>query len=148
MKKSLLIISCSGGKTKTPGAIPAYQRYNGQFYKIIDKAKREGYFPTGKLDIVIISGKLGFLKWDDKIEDYEKEMTVQQANALRSSVQTDLQAYLHGKDYVKVFINLGAKYRMILDGFNWNDHFSEVVEAKGRIGEKQSQLKKCLQNLC
>lgn len=75
-------------------------------------------------------------------------MSVQQANALRSSIQDDLRLYLEGKDYNKVFINLGAKYRMTLDGFDWNEHFSEVVEAKGRIGEKQSQLKQCLQDLC
>ena len=147
MKKSLLIISCSGRKIKTPGAIPAYQRYDGQMYRVIAKAKREAYFPTDVLDIVIISAKLGFLKWDDKIEDYDQLMTDKQADILRASVQDDLRAFLDRKDYDKAYINLGAEYRKTLEGFDWNEYFSEVIEAEGRIGKKQSQLKGWLVSL-
>ena len=77
MKKSLLIISCSGNKRKTPWAIPAFQRYKRNVYQTIDKAIREGYFPTDYLDILIISAKLGLLNWDDEIENYDQEMTIE-----------------------------------------------------------------------
>ena len=141
MKKSLLIISCSGNKRKTPGAIPAFQRYKGNAYQTIDKAIREGYFPTNYLDILIISAKLGLLNWDDEIENYDQEMTIEQANKLRPEVQENLQSFLEGKDYEKVFIYMGAKYRLTLEGFDWEQHFSERTVAKGRIGEQRSQLK-------
>lgn len=147
MKKYLLIISCSGSKRKTPELIPANQRYTGTNYKVIHKAIREGYFPKDSLDIVIISAKLGFLEWDDEIENYEQEMTKQQAKALRSSIQEDLKSFLDDKDYDKVLINLGATYNLTLEGFDWNKYFSEHIEARGRIGEKLSQLKAWLIDL-
>lgn len=141
MKKSLLIISCSGRKIKTPGAIPAYQRYDGQMYRVIAKAQREAYFPKDVLDIVIISAKFSFLKWDDKIADYEQLMTDKQADTLRASVQDDLKSFLDGKDYDTMYINLGAKYRKTLEDFDWDEYFSEVIEAEGGIGKKLAQLK-------
>ena len=141
MKKSLLIISCSGRKIKTPGAIPAHQRYDGQMYRVIAKAQREAYFPTDVLDIVIISAKLGFLKWDDKIADYDQLMTDKQARILRASVQDDLKSFLDWKYYDKVYINLGAKYRKTLEGLDWDEYFNEVIEAEGGIGKKLAQLK-------
>ncbi|MDE0485296.1 MAG: hypothetical protein OXI67_22220 [Candidatus Poribacteria bacterium] len=147
MKKSLLIISCSGRKIKTPGAIPAYQRYDGQMYRVIAKAQREAYFPTDVLDIAIISAKLGFLKWDDKIEDYDQLMTDKQSDTLRASVQEDMRSFLDGKDYDKGYINLGARYRKTLEGFDWDEYFSKVIEAEGGIGKKLSQLKSWLVSL-
>ena len=147
MKKSLLIISCSGRKIETPGTLPAYQRYDGQFYRVIAKAKRDGYFPSDKLDIVIISAKFGFLNWDEEIENYDLLMSKKQAEVLRPQLQEDLKLYLDGKDYDKVYINVGADYRLTLDGFDLDAHFSEVIEAEGRIGEKTSQLKNLLIDL-
>ena len=82
MNKSLLIISCSGRKIKTLGRMPAIERYDGQSYRIIRKAIREGCFPAN-LDILIISAKFGLLAWDAKIEDYDQLMSKEQAQKLR-----------------------------------------------------------------
>ncbi len=71
-------------------------------------------------------------------------MTEKQADVLRSSIQDDLNSYLDGKDYNKAYVNMGAKYRMTLEGFDWDKHFSEVIKAEGGIGEKSKQLKNWL----
>ena len=71
MNRSLLIISCSSRKINTLGSMPAFERYDGQSYRIICKAIREGCFPTN-LDILIISAKFGLLRWDEEIEDYDQ----------------------------------------------------------------------------
>ena len=116
MKKSLLIISCSGRKIETPGLLPASKRYDGQSYRIIRKAIREGCFPAN-LDILIISAKLGLLRWDEKIEDYDQLMSKQQVRKLRPSIQENLESFLDGRDYDKLFINMGATYLETLEGF-------------------------------
>ena len=85
MKKSLLIISCSGAKDKAPGKLPALMRYKGPFYPTLHKAKRENRLPKD-LDILIISAKYGLLKSDDPIECYDQEMDCPRANELRPCI--------------------------------------------------------------
>ena len=140
MNRSLLIISCSGRKINTVGRMPAFERYDGQSYRIIRKAIREDCFPSN-LDILIISAKLGLLRWDEEIEDYDQLMSKEQAQKLRPSIQEDLESFLDGRDYDKLFINMGVTYLETLEGFEWQKHFNEKIEAKGRIGEKSSQMK-------
>lgn len=140
MKKSLLIISCSKSKVKTRGVLPAHERYSkGNAYTSIDKAKKR-YFPTGYLDILIISAKYGLLEWDTEIEYYCHKMKKKRAEELRPKVQTDLQSFLEGTNYDKLYICMGEKYRMTLDGFDWRDHFSDKIVAKGDRGKQRNQL--------
>lgn len=140
MKRSLLIISCSRRKINTPGRMPAFERYDGQSYRIIRKAIREGCFPDN-LDILIISAKFGLLSWDAEIKDYNQLMSKEQAHKLRPSIQKNLESFLVDRDYDKLFINMGATYLETLEGFDWRKHFSEKIQAEGRIGEKSSQMK-------
>ena len=140
MKKSLLIISCSGRKIETPGRLPAFERYDGFFYQIIRKVMREGNFPNN-LDILMISPKYGLLTLRQEIKNYDQDMSDAQARILRPIIHKELESYLDGKDYQKLFINMGSKYTQTLHCFDWRKHFSEKIEAKGRIGEKGSQLK-------
>lgn len=140
MNRSLLIISCSGRKINTVGRMPVFERYDGQSYRIIRKAIRENCFPSN-LDILIISAKFGLLRWDEEIEDYDKLMSKEQAQKLRPSIQENLKSFLEGRDYDKLFINMGATYLETLEGFEWKKYFNEKIEAKGRIGEKSSQMK-------
>ena len=140
MKRSLLIINCSSRKINTLGRMPAFERYDGQSYRIIRKAIREGCFRTN-LDILIISAKFGLLAWDTEIEDYDQLMSKEQVHNLRPSIQENLESFLNGRDYDKLLINMGATYLETLEGFEWKKHFNEKIEAHGRIGEKSSQLK-------
>ena len=141
MKKYLLVMSCSATKREAPGRIPASQRYNGKAYQVIHKAIRKGYFPTGHLDILIISAKFGLINWDDEIENYDKKMKKARAEKLRPEVQQNLSSSLEGKVYEEVFIYMGAKYRPTLEGFEWRQHTSDITCSQGHIGEQLSQLK-------
>ena len=60
VKRSLLIISCTGAKNKAPGFLPAVMRYKGPLYPTLHKAIREKRFPES-LDILIVSAKYGLL---------------------------------------------------------------------------------------
>ena len=140
MKKSLLIISCSDSKCETAGTIPANQRYIGNFYVSIRKACREGYFPKGYLDILIISAKYGLIEWDTEIKYYDKEMKSPRANELRPQVQERLRSFLEGKNYHKLYVCMGKKYRITLEGFDWRQHFSDYIVTKGDRTKLRNQL--------
>jgi len=111
MKKSLLIISCSMSKIKRPGLILANELYRpGKTYASIARAKRDGYFPKDNLDVLIISAKYGLLEWNTEIEWYDWKMDEDRANELRPKIQTDLQSYLEGKNYDKLYIKMAKDY--------------------------------------
>jgi len=105
MKRSLLIISCSGSKDKTPGLLPAVMRYKGPLYPTPHKAMREDRFPKS-LDILIVSAKYGLLTSEERIRDYDQKIDEKRARELGPSVQEKLEAFLDGEDYGQLFDGL------------------------------------------
>ena len=140
MKKSLLIISCSGAKDKAPGKLPALKRYKGPFYPILHKAIRENRLPK-YLDILIISAKYGLLKSEELIEDYDHEMDVPRANELRPQIQADLKAFLNGKDYDQLFNGLWKVYNKTLEGFDLEKYCEHLIPVETNRGKRMRQLK-------
>ena len=76
----LLIVACSQRKRSDPGLLPAIERYDGVNFRVLRKARREGYWPEN-LDVLILSAKYGLLKPDTLIEDYDSRMTQERASA-------------------------------------------------------------------
>ena len=140
MKRSLLIISCTGAKDKTPGLLPAVMRYKGPLYPTLHKAMRENRFPRS-LDILIVSAKYGLLKSDEPIEDYDRKIDDERARELRPSVQKKLEAFLDRKDYDQLFNGLWSDYQAVLEGFDLEQHFENVIPVETNRGKKMSQLK-------
>lgn len=140
MKKSLLIISCSGAKDKAPGKLPALMRYKGPFYPTLHKAIRENRLPRN-LDILIISAKYGLLKSDDPIECYDQKMDATRANELRPHIQADLKAFLNGKDYDQLFNGLWQVYNKTLEGFDLEKHCEHLIPVETNRGKRIRQLK-------
>ena len=140
MKKSLLIISCSGAKDKAPAKLPALMRYKGPFYPTLHKVIRENRLPK-YLDILIISAKYGLLKSEDLIEDYDQKMDVTRANELRPQIQADLKAFLNGKDYDQLFNGLWKVYNKTLEGFDLEKYCECLIPVETNRGKKMQQLK-------
>lgn len=140
MKKSLLIISCSGKKDKALGKLPALMRYKGPFYPTLHKAIRENRLPK-YLDILIISAKYGLLKSDDPIECYDQKMDATRANELRPHIQADLKAFLNGKDYDQLFNGLWQVYNKTLEGFDLEKYCEHVIPVETNRGKRMRQLK-------
>ena len=140
MKRSLLIISCTGAKDKTPGLLPAVMRYKGPLYPTLHKAMRENRFPKS-LDILIVSAKYGLLKSCELIECYDQEIDAERARELRPGVQKKLEAFLDGNDYDQLFNGLWSDYQAVLEGFDLEDHFDTVVPVETNRGKKMAQLR-------
>ena len=92
VKRSLLVISCSGAKDKTPGLLPVVMRYKGLLYPTLRKAMRENRFPRS-LDILIVSAKYGLLTSEEPIEDYDQKIDTKRARGLRPGVEKNLRRF-------------------------------------------------------
>ena len=145
--RCLLIVACSQRKHSSPGLLPAIERYDGVNFRVLRKARREGYWPEN-LDVLILSAKCGLLKPDMLIEDYDLRMTLERAIALQAQVSADLDAYLRRTTYNEVFINLGKVYKAALAlSKELTIPSRQVRYATGGIGKKMSQMKTWLQSV-
>ncbi|MDD5474587.1 MAG: peroxide stress protein YaaA [Candidatus Methanoperedens sp.] len=141
----LLILSCSHKKIKTPALLPAIERYDGPYYKVLRKIMHRSDY-NNSLDIAIISAKYGLLNPDEKIKDYDLKMNTDIAVALQNKVAPALRKQILKKKYENIFINLGQDYLLAIDGFNKNLRSKPtIVYANGKIGEKLSKMKMWLE---
>ena len=141
----LLILSCSQKKIKNKVLLPAIERYDGPSYKVLRKImKRNNY--NNSLDIAIISAKYGLLQPYEKIEDYDIKMNKEIAESLNNDVAQELRKQIYNNKYENIFINLGSDYILAMGGFNKKlPRNTEILYAKGKIGERLSQMKKWLE---
>ena len=144
MKKYLLIISCSQRKVQKPIRWCAIDLYDGPVYRTLRKMGREGRDPEN-LTILIISAKYGLIHCFAEIQTYDQKMTPQRASELRPKIQGRLKPYLKAHKFDQVFINLGKTYMRTLEGFHWG--LVSTMEASGRIGQKNSQMKAWLERI-
>ena len=142
----LLIISCSQRKLDTSDTLAAIDRYDGMTYRILRKMRREGWTPDN-LDVLILSAKYGLMPAGAPAENYDQKMTNARADELRESVQETLKTYIDTREggFEQVFINLGKAYMRTLEGFHWG--LVSTMEASGRIGLKNSQMKAWLERI-
>ena len=142
-KKDLLILSCSKKKIETE-YIKAINLYQGNNFKIIKKAQREGEF-NRDCDILILSAYYGFLHSDAVISYYDTLMTFGRANSFKEGAKTQLNTWLSPKKYNEIFITLGERYAVIVNHPPvWNflvESSEKIVFATGGIGKKSQQLK-------
>jgi hypothetical protein len=137
----LLIVACSQRKCVTPGVLPALERYDGMFFRVLRKARREGYWPE-KLEVLIVSAKYGLLEADTPIAHYDVRMTREQAMLLRPLVAPALAEWIASRTYTEIFLNVGKTYHMALDGWDVSlSHNTTIIYAQGGIGRKASQMR-------
>lgn len=137
---TLLVQSCSATKQKVENPVRALDLYDGYFFKIIKKASRSDQLQSG-LDILIISAKHGVVDPDDEIGYYDQRMDVERAQELNHDIVKSLVKSIEGKEYEKIWVNLGKDYHPAIDGLESAvDVPVEYIEGCG-IGMKGKQLK-------
>ena len=147
--KDLLIIGCSKSKIETE-SIKAINLYQGNNFKIIKKAEREGEF-NRDCDILILSAYYGFVHSDTIISYYDTIMDPERAHSMKGGAKGQLYTWI-SKDgyYDEVFISLSKNYSIIVNHPPVMQFISEniknVIIAGGGIGQKQQQLKNWIRN--
>lgn len=140
----LLVVGCSQRKRPDPGLLPAIERYDGPFFRVLRKARREGYW-TNRVDVLILSAKYGLLEPNTAVEAYEMRMTAKKALDQQVEVAAVLDRYLAGGAYSGVFVNLGRTYLIAITQSKELSHMSgNLSYGNGAIGQRMSQMKRWL----
>lgn len=143
----LLVQSCSKSKNREVCGCQPLKLYDGYFFKIIKKAKREDAL-RDDLDICVLSAKYGLVDQSDSIEHYDREMSGERAQQLRPEVLTDLESRAAANDYETILLNLGRTYREAVEGLSERvDTSVTTIEGDG-IGEKGRHFKQLLRTDC
>ncbi len=141
--RRVLIISCSADKRRSPSAkMPAIERYDGVFFKVLRKALREGRCQP-PVAILIISAKYGLITSKTLIPNYDKKMNSRQADRLRASIRKELQQRIHKIEPGGIFVNLGEAYAGIIHDL---PALQSASWAAGPIGKRAAMLKAWLIN--
>lgn len=139
----LLVQSCSKSKNRTSHRRPALELYDGYFFKIIKKARREGHF-RDDIDLCILSAEHGIIDETATIEYYDRRMDTARAEELRPGVVEDLTSRVQAHGHERILFNLGKTYRTAVEGI------AETIDADvehisgGGIGEKGRALKQVI----
>lgn len=147
VRAKLLIITESYRRLKEPKKpIPAFERYNGVFFRVIKSLKRKNKLKD--IYILIISATLGLLHLDSEVPYYEphsgafgclpKEGI---SPEFKNEVLSKLQKELSQKEYTEIYINVGARYRRLIEGFEkFTNARIEYAEGPG-IGPKAAHMR-------
>jgi hypothetical protein len=140
---NLLLVACSKRKLHTAGLLPAGNRYDGGAFRVVKRARREGYAPRN-LTILILSAKYGLIPENFMIEDYDQIMDSERANALREEVGYQLDDVVGQLRPQSIFVSLGLLYSSAIAPaivFGQLEQAGIVERATGRPGERQAQLR-------
>ncbi|WP_298682383.1 peroxide stress protein YaaA [uncultured Methanomethylovorans sp.] len=143
----LMILPCSKRKMDAQYKIPAIDRYEGQYFRIIKKYISD-FSNNDGFDVAILSAKYGLLQPMDEIHDYDLKMNDSIAASLNESIIEKLASMNKEKQYKEVAINLGKSYFKAIDGYD--DIFGKNTELtifEGKIGERQQQMINWLENI-
>lgn len=140
MRKYLLILACSQRKRQYEGKIPAIKLYDGNSYRILRKMNL-----MDSLDVMILSAKYGLISSQELIENYDLKMTDNRAKELKDE---NLKIISRLPNYDEIYVDLGKTYLLAIGGFEQFFLNSNIVYAKGGIGQRLGQLKRWLEENC
>lgn len=141
----LLVQSCSKRKVEVEDPAPALRVYDGYFFRIVRKARRDGYLDP---DIIvrILSARHGLLDPEQEIRPYDQRMTTRRATKLRPQVTTQILSVARAMDVRDIAVNVGKDYLPAVIGIESPESISTWAFPRRRIGERGSILKEFLQD--
>lgn len=146
--KKLLIVGCSKRKVSVSGPVPALELYDGPLFRVIRKSMQEGWFP-GDTCVYIVSAKYGLISGESLIEWYDAKLTGRGSAELRQGVGDALEKLLDSQVFAEAFICMGRDYLDLIGGTSpFCRRSIPATLAQGGIGERCSQLKAWLRQVC
>ena len=137
----LLILGCSQKKRPDSGLLPALDRYDGPMFRVLRKFLRECPGGAQGLETYILSAEFGLMQASQPIPNYDRRMTLQQANRLKSPVLACLRRILTEKQYQRLLINVGKDYAVALSDYKWRCLTNvKMTVATGTQGYRQAEL--------
>lgn len=105
----LLVMSCSNRKHKEPPLMPAWERYNGPAYWVVNKSLEEQKCPP--TTHIIISAKFGVIEPALPIPDYNVKMTPFLAKIQSKTIREALQLKVDAVKPSEILVFAGPHYQ-------------------------------------
>lgn len=143
--RRLLILGCSQRKRPDPGLLPALERYDGPFFRVLRRyLKSRTAEQADRLlpETFILSAEYGLIRAEEQIPIYERRMTVERAEQLRPSVLSRVQElFCQDTAFRELCLCMGREYRRALAGWErWRPEDLTVFQTTGSLGTQQGQL--------
>ncbi|MEQ1823429.1 MAG: tRNA-guanine transglycosylase DpdA [Fimbriimonadaceae bacterium] len=139
--RQLLVLGCSDRKRGVSDLLPAIDRYDGPYYRVLRNYLREHDWPRN-LSVAVLSAEYGLVGGLTRIKDYNKRMTRSLALGKAEDCCKTLSAWACNHD--SVILSLGNDYMPALEKVTEGALRSKTSVFEGGIGEKQSQVKSLL----
>jgi hypothetical protein len=148
MVRKLIIVSASSRILEEPKEpIPALERYDGIFLRILRKYLREGKLRD--TDIIIVSREFGVIKSNDMIPYHEPyygkfgEIGLDESKVrrLRDKNLNILKGLIAQGNYSEIYLNVGYEYKKLISGLE-NFAKCKITYASGSgFGPKGRHMK-------
>ena len=130
MTRRLLVLACSATKTKEPGRISAYQRYDGPLWQTLRATDPE----RTKTRVAFVSARFGFrcatTTW---IENYNEPMTAQRAAEMISGGMTGKWPKAKPTKRITMGCGVNAWAEIVHLTYYGERPFTDVAIAGGRL---------------
>jgi len=143
-KRKLIIVTTSYRVNDEKSPIPAIERYDGVYFRLLKKYKREGKLRN--VDILILSERDGLI-WASKRMPYYKPRGIIGALSLdEKSIERLRKENIEtlektAKRYTEAYVNVGRQYMKLIEGIE-NLPFPKITYSKGNgLGAKAAHMK-------
>lgn len=148
--RRLIIVSESLRRLKEPPEpIPALDRFDGVYFRIIKKYRREGKLQD--TDCIIVSKKFGIICQNEKIPYYKPNhinkigylnMKENQTKKLRGKNLAKLKEIFVKNRYSEIFVNVGKRFMKLIEGLEKLTSAKIIYASGPGLGPKAQHLKR------
>lgn len=138
-----MVLSCSDTKRTVTGTLPAVDRYDGPYYRVLRTFLRTHKWPKD-LSVAVLSAKHGLMGAMTPVENYNTRMTPTRAQRLSAGVGKTLEGW--HRQHAQLHLVLGEDYAPAIEAAArhlWKPR--QVAWAPGPIGLKQRYVKQQLE---
>ena len=137
--RRLVIVSASQRRVPDPGPIPAIERFDGVYFRVLRKYLREGKLKS--VDILVVSDRYGVLQANDLVPLHHRSDKIRATEDARTSNLTKLREKLKKTSYSEIYVVCGQDFQAFIRGFEEFTN-SPVTYCQGRgLGCKARSLK-------
>ena len=137
--RRLVIVSASQRRVPDPNPVPAIDRFDGVYFRILRKHLREGKLKD--VDILVVSDRHGIVGANDVVPFYPPSEKIKVEEHLRISNLKKIGDILKRTPYSEIYVVCGKDFQAFIKGFEEGINVP-VTYCQGRgLGPKARSLK-------
>ena len=137
--RRLVIVSASQRRAPDPNPMPAIDRFDGVYFRILRKYLRESRLKG--VDVLVVSDRYGILQANDLVPFHHPSDKIKATENARASNLTKLKDMLKKASYAEIYVVCGEDFQGFIRGFEEYAN-TTVTYCQGRgLGPKARSLR-------